>query len=256
MTQFQTTITDLSTNDDGRRSGRPRLLVVHTFEGQDLPVERMTDYQSGRLPHQRTGSYHVVIGADGRSGRENDNEFIPWAAGWTGNRIGLHASLAGQAAFSREKWLSRGAQLDTLARWLAHESRENGIPLEPASIAAIRGSGKGVCSHADLARAFPAETDHTDPGPHFPWDHVLALAKRHRDGTAAPANPATPPDPAKGTGMTPEQAQELTETRHQLAGPSRPGEFPGWSQLGGRTVVDALAAIGEKLGIEGFEGRP
>ena len=56
--------------------------------------------------------------------------------------------------------------------------------------------------------------------------------------------------------MTPEQAQELTETRHQLAGPSRPGEFPGWPQLGGRTVVDALAAIGEELGIEGFEGRP
>ena len=253
MTQFPTTITDLSTNDDGRRSGRPRLLVVHTFEGQDLPVERMTDYQSGRLEHQRTGSYHVVIDAAGRSGRENDNEFIPWAGGWTGNRIGLHVSLAGQAAFSREKWLSRGAQLDTLARWLAHESRENGIPLEPASIAAIRGSGKGVCSHADLARAFPAETDHTDPGPNFPWDHVLALAKRHRDGTAAPAKPATPPAPAKGTAMTPEQAQELTETRHQLAGPSRPGEFPGWPQLGGRTVVDALAAIGESLGLEGFE---
>src|SRR5699024_9874859 len=71
-------------------------------------------------------------------------------------------------------------------------------------------------------------------------------------------NPAgTAPAPApKGTDMTPEQAQELTETRHQLAGPSRPGEFPGWSQLGGRTVVDALAAIGEELGIEGFEGRP
>src|SRR5690625_7817504 len=98
--QYKTTITDLTTNDDGRRSGAPRVLVVHTFEGQDLPVERMTDYQSGRLPHQRTGSYQVVINADGRSGRENDNEVIQRAAGWTGNQIGLHLSLAGRAALS------------------------------------------------------------------------------------------------------------------------------------------------------------
>lgn len=29
--------------------------------------------------------------------------------------------------------------------------------------------------------------------------------------------------------------------------------FPGWPQLGGRTVVNALAVIGQKLGIEGFD---
>lgn len=28
--------------------------------------------------------------------------------------------------------------------------------------------------------------------------------------------------------------------------------FPGWDQLGGRTAVDALAAIGAALGIPGF----
>lgn len=28
--------------------------------------------------------------------------------------------------------------------------------------------------------------------------------------------------------------------------------YPGWDQLGGRTLVDALAAIGAELGIEGF----
>ncbi|WP_228805215.1 peptidoglycan recognition protein family protein [Nocardia farcinica] len=41
----------------------------------------------------------------------------------------------------------------------------------------------------------------------------------------------------------------------QLGGPytSRGADFPGWSILGDRTVVEALAAIGAKLGIDGFQ---
>lgn len=243
--QYETTITDLTTNDDGIRSGAPRLLVVHTFEGQDLPVERMTDYQSGRLPHQRTGSYHVVIDADGRSGRENDNEFIPWAAGWTGNRIGLHVSLAGRAAFTRAQWLARRAQLAELARWLRHEGRLNGIPLEVVPVAGIRGNGRGVCSHADISRAYPLETDHTDPGPAFPWDYVLALA---RSGSSAP----TTKPPREADGMNGAQGQQLDDIHGQLTGSPAPGEFPGWPQLGDRTLVDAVALIGVELGIKGF----
>lgn len=175
MAQYQTKFTDLTTNDDGVRGSRPRLLVVHTFEGQDLDVRRMMDYQSGRLPHQRTGSYHVVIDAAGQSGRENDNVYIPWAAGWNGNRIGLHVSLAGRAAFTREQWLARGAQLAELARWLAHESREQAIPLRKV-IGVGDPAVRGVCGHADISQAFPRDTNHTDPGRAFPWDHVLSLA--------------------------------------------------------------------------------
>lgn len=242
--QFPTTITDLTTNDDGLRRGAPRLLVVHTFEGDPgITVERMTDYQSGRLPHQRTGSYHVVIDGMGRSGRENDNEFIPWAAGWTGNRIGLHVSLAGRAAFTREQWLARGAQLVELARWLAHESKLNDIPLEVVPVAGIRGNGRGVCSHADISRAFPTETDHTDPGPHFPWDHVLKLA---RSGSSSSS-----PTPG-GKTVNDRQAHQLDDTTGQLTGSPAPGEFPGWPQLDDRTLVDAVAVIGEHLGISGF----
>uniref|UniRef100_UPI003F4934C0 N-acetylmuramoyl-L-alanine amidase n=1 Tax=Nocardia suismassiliense TaxID=2077092 RepID=UPI003F4934C0 len=44
------------------------------------------------------------------------------------------------------------------------------------------------------------------------------------------------------------------QTLDQLGGPGtcdgKP--FPGWTQLGGRTVVDALAAVGAALGIDGF----
>ena len=241
---FPTDLTDLSRNNDGARPNAARLLVVHTFEGPDIPVERMMDYQSGRLAHQRTGSYHVVVGADGRSGRENSNRIIPWAAGWTGNRIGLHVSLMARAALTREQWLQRGAQLDTLARWLAHESAGNDIPLEVAPITEIRVQGRGVCSHADISRAFPGETDHTDPGPNFPWDVVLKLARDIRAGA--------PPTIERKPAMDPRQAHQLDDVTGQVTGSPNPGEFPGWPQLDDRTLVDAVAVIGQKLGVPGF----
>lgn len=202
--QYETTITDLSTNDDGLRAHPPRLLVVHTFEGNpDITAAAMADYQSGRMAHQRTGSYHVVIDGRGISCRENDDEYIPWAAGFNGNRAGLHVSLAGQAAFARDHWLSRTAQLAELGRWLAHSARLHGIPLEVATIDGIRTNGRGVCSHADISRAWPLSqfprtgTDHTDPGAGFPWDVVLDLA---RGGTPPPppGNVPPPPPPREG----------------------------------------------------------
>lgn len=249
MTQYKTTLTDLSTNDDGRRTTPPRLLVVHSFEDDgSWPAERMADYQSGRLPHQRTGSYHVVIDREGRSCRENDNEFISWSAGWNGNRAGLHASLSGRAAFTREQWLARRPQLDELARWLAHESRNNSIPLAVVPVAGIRSNGRGVCSHADISRAWPRDTDHTDPGPNFPWDYVLQAARAFQAGTAGGPTAGT----TKEDTMDPYKAHQLADINEQLTGSAKPGEFPGWPQLDDRTLVDAVAVIGQKLGVPGF----
>lgn len=46
---------------------------------------------------------------------------------------------------------------------------------------------------------------------------------------------------------------DVKDVRQQLTGGRDAGEYPGWAQLGGRTLVDALAAIGAKLGIDGFK---
>lgn len=45
----------------------------------------------------------------------------------------------------------------------------------------------------------------------------------------------------------------LENIKTQLTGSPRLHEYPGWPQLGGRTLVDAVAAIGEKLGIDGMK---
>lgn len=82
---------------------------------------------------------------------------------------------------------------------------------------------------------------------------VKALADRLNAGYLG-AYLATPPTP-KEKEMT---NDDLTKSIFdQLAGPNahRQGTYPGWGQLGGRTIVDALAAIGEKLDIDGFKAK-
>lgn len=93
---------------------------------------------------------------------------------------------------------------------------------------------------------------------------ALAAGRVRPDGT--PKN--TPkPTPKKEIDMFgPDQVGALDEakrysrdTKAQLTGSGKLGEYPGWEQLGGRTVVDALGVIGARLGIDGFrdvkEGR-
>lgn len=52
-------------------------------------------------------------------------------------------------------------------------------------------------------------------------------------------------------------ASDTKDVREQMCGENQrdAGEFKGWPQLGNRTVVDALAIIGEHLGIVGFSAK-
>ncbi|MGF7124025.1 M15 family metallopeptidase [Rhodococcus sp. BE178] len=75
-----------------------------------------------------------------------------------------------------------------------------------------------------------------------------AFAAKLRSGHLGIYAPAPTPTPTPGGGMNIEQ-----EIRNQLTGSAELGKYPGWPQLGGRTVVDALAVIGQKLGIPGFK---
>lgn len=182
--QYQTKITRLSLNDDGVRPHRPRFIVIHTFEGNgDISANAMAEYQSGKLPHQRTGSYHVVIDRHGISARENDDEYVPWAAGWNANRQGLHVCVAGRAEYTRAQWLEREPQLRELSRYLTHTSRLHAIPL--AKVTGLRDPNvRGVCGHSDVSQAWPTDTNHWDPGGGFPFDRVLEYARGTGNGAA------------------------------------------------------------------------
>lgn len=175
---FQCDYTLLTANDDGIRTEPPRVIYIHTFEGRDLGAVAMARYQ---LSPAAGGSYHLVIDVVGETARENDDEYIPWAAGWTANRNGHHVSLAGQAAFTREQWLSRTKQMDKLVDVIAAYCHTYGYPPIIRFAGDLVAGKWGIATHDAATKAW-WETDHHDPGRGFPLDVIqsrvsAALAK-------------------------------------------------------------------------------
>lgn len=242
MSQFKTDVTMLTTADNGPRDPhRCQLGVFHTTENSNsTPPENVAKWQQNRA---NESSYNVLVGTNGRSVRSNDDNFIPWAAGPTGNRIGLHASAIGYAARAREDWLKFPAQLETLARWAADLNARYGIPLKWLNAAQVRAGERGFCGHAEISAAF-REVNHTDPGRGFPHDLILARAMEINN----PTNTDTKGDPD----MAQDHRNDLI--LDQLVGHPW-AAFPGWDQLGNRSLVDAVAAIGAHLEIEGFKDK-
>lgn len=241
MSQFQCDEIVLTTADSGPRNPHECLWgMIHTTEdpeGKD-PVLTAKWQQNPA----NNSSYNVLVGHDGKTVRSNDDNYCPWSAGMPGNRLAIHISAIGRAARTRDDWFARPQQLESIARWAADLNKRYGIPLvwlDPQQVASRQ---KGFTSHGNywqgIARAQGMDV-RTDPGAGFPHDFVLARAAQIVKGEEP---------------MSSSQADKVDLVLDQLAGTPW-HEWKGWPQLGNRTLVDAIAAIGEKLGIDGFQSR-
>lgn len=239
VAQFKTDHQRLTTADSGwRDTAKCRLGVFHTTENSDntSPIA-VAEWQQNR---RNESSYHVLFGTDGTTVRGNDDNFSPWSAGPTANRIGFHGSAIGFAARKREHWLRFPKQLEAMAQWAADLNRRYGLPLRWLTADEVRAGKWGFCGHLEISKAWK-EVNHHDPGAGFPHDVVLARAKEINKQT---------PLHQKGTTVAQRSKEDLI--MDQLAG-HKWEEWKGWPQLGNRTLVDAVAKIGEHLQIDGFK---
>jgi len=240
----------LSPDMDGQL-GHNSHIVIASVGGRSLPVLCV---QAGECPWERDGiavaqwqtnpangsSYNVLAGADGILILCNTDDFMPYAAGPTGNARCLHISLTGYARMSREDWLDDDAKLRRTAEQIASWSQLYDIPLEFIDADRLRAGARGVHGHAEISEAW-REVNHTDPGPGFPYDVVLGYAQELRN-TRQPNNPTPTPTPE-----TPEQGEERIMIRwilDQLVGPewdTKGPRFTGWKATEGKTFVDFVA---------------
>jgi peptidoglycan hydrolase-like protein with peptidoglycan-binding domain len=184
-----------SPNYSASRS-RNQLLVVHTSEGAQ------TFASLGNFLGQSSSGVSYHVGFDDTSSTQIGEYVKPpgkcWAA-FESNDWGEHGCCCTPSGasygWSRDTWMAKVNMLAACAAWLAEESARYGIPLVKITGADIDAGRPGVCGHADVS-ASSAQGDHGDPGPNFPWDHVLALA-----GGAPGAPPVAPP--ATGGGLGP-----------------------------------------------------
>lgn len=89
-----------------------------------------------------------------------------------GNNGGISYEVTGLIEWSRGRWLNSVAW-GLLATAIRRDCAEHGIPARLLSVSEIKAGHGGIMTH-NQARLAWGGTSHTDPGPNFPMDHLLA----------------------------------------------------------------------------------
>lgn len=177
-------------NHGGQRPlSQVKIIVLHdTDPGPKVtdPTARSTaSYFAQRILIKDGGPYsaHAVIGEDGCF-ETLTPDYIAYGAGEPANTVGYHIEQAGQAAWTRDQWLARTKTLQQTAGLVASMASQLGIPLQflhAADLQKLAAAGwpagqGGVTTHAEISKAFPAATNHIDPGPNYPIDVLMGYA--------------------------------------------------------------------------------
>ena len=176
MSEFKADIDRFGRAHSGiRNPAACQYAVIHTTENSDTtPAVNVADWQ---LNTANGSSYNLLVGTDGTTVRSNSDRFTPWSAGSPANQRGLHVSAIGYAARNRDHWMRFPRQLESIAAILRDWHHRHGIPLVWLSPADINAGRRGVTSHANIYQAYRSGAFRSDPGPGFPHEHVLQLAR-------------------------------------------------------------------------------
>ena len=190
---------------DLRHVSRIQAVFIHTTENSAATsAENVAQYQL----NTRSGSYHYIADRT-KLVLCNTDDWLTWSVGNRGNDVGLHISIVGRAAWSRDQWLSEEQAYGTLSRvaWqIARWCKAHNLPVTYVPGLALRRGDRGISTH-DAARIAWGVTDHTDPGPGFPMDVLLTLVEGH-------INPPTESD--DDMTFTADDRAKLDRVHHEL----------------------------------------
>jgi N-acetyl-anhydromuramyl-L-alanine amidase AmpD len=160
-----------SPNSSPRGAAPVRLVILHTAEGARTVAELGNYFAAAAVQV----SSHVGIDDDGIE------QYVDYAReAWTtrsANPISDNAELCGFAAWTREQWINdHMPMLRNAASWVAARCTARNIPVVKLTPAQVAAGQPGVCGHVDWTVGMKDGT-HTDPGPGFPWDVVISLAR-------------------------------------------------------------------------------
>lgn len=167
--------TILSANYGQRSTNPPRVIVLHTTEGNEREGSAKSS-ATWCASGQTVGSAHLFV--DNRETWRGvpDVARANHAAG--ANDFSLGLECAGRASQTAAEWADAFsvAMLDRAAHIVAAWSTRFEIPLVPIGPDELRAGAAGVCQHVDVSRAFGL-SDHWDCGDAFPFDALLAHAR-------------------------------------------------------------------------------
>jgi N-acetyl-anhydromuramyl-L-alanine amidase AmpD len=156
-----------------------RVIVIHDMEAAERPdtAEAIARYFQ-EMPDARKASAHVCVDADSVIQCVKDNDVAYAAPGC--NRDGIQIELAGYGSQSRGQWLD--AYSDSLlalgANVAAQYCLKYGVPAIHLTDAELLEGARGIVGHYQVSRVFK-QSDHTDPGPFFPWEVFMNRVVRY-----------------------------------------------------------------------------
>lgn len=179
----------------GPRRGHVKWIVIHATHGAEgtqaaeagaRELQAIPPKAQGGVPR----SAHLLIDTD------SVVQCVPFESeayhcGGTGNMLGEGIELCGRADQTLAQWLDAKSlpMLELAAHVLRWRSDMLFVPLIYRNAVDLVNRIPGVTTHADVAKAFPHETNHWDPGPDFPMGELLEAAR------ALPSTVQVPPRP-------------------------------------------------------------
>lgn len=175
-----------------------RVIVIHDMEAPEGPLtaENIAHWFA-TMPATSKASAHVCVDNNSAVRCVADSDRAWHAPG--ANSDGLGIELAGYARQSRAEWLDQYSKgvLDQAAKVVAGWCQKHSIPARKLTVAELKAGKRGIVGHRDVSAAY-RQTDHSDPGPSFPWDFFLSRVNAFmspKKPSPAPSKPA--PSPAK-----------------------------------------------------------
>lgn len=161
------------------RRAAPIWIVIHATHGAEGVGKAMDGaLELARLkPTEPKRSAHLLIDTSAIV------QCVPYEseafhAGHNGNMYGIGIEMCGSADQTAAQWLDARSlpMLKMVATIIRKLSDQYLIPLAFREGEDLVSRVPGVTTHAALAKAFPHDTTHYDPGPNFPLTELLAAA--------------------------------------------------------------------------------
>ena len=187
-----------ATNYHAGRTRNIRLVVIHDMETPENGngAEWCANYFRGSGAPQASAHYYVDNNSVVQGVRERDTAFAAPGA----NSDGIQIEHAGYAGQSRAQWLDPyGTAMlrDQSAPLVAAICARYGIPIRHLTADQLRSGCAGIVGHRDVNAVY-RRSDHTDPGPSFPWDQYLSWVKAAAGGKAPAPSAANGPTEPRG----------------------------------------------------------
>lgn len=152
-----------------------RVIVIHAMEFPEKinSAEVIAHDFATRSPGNKA-SAHLCIDSNSIVQCVWDRDVAFAAPG--ANSDGIQIELAGYSSQTREQWLDPFGQamFTRAARACAQYCAKYNIPPKHLSNAELAQGLRGIVGHVQVSAVYH-KSDHTDPGPNFPWDAFMAL---------------------------------------------------------------------------------